>query len=487
MLGIIIWALLIIFICICIDGWNLLIVVLACGIVCIALYSLYHYIQSRYYETSLYSDDTDLISDNVLADDNSYVSTRDDANEIGKLNSEEILNPDALNNNAENLSINKNEVIDSHQHIQPKCLVKGVSDSERNKLELGYKICNILVDGIRHKTAVTEDLDDLEYAKAKLMSSYYPFSWNKYILVDIRNDILLIKYLLPNIDDIPDILEIKYIKEQPSIIEPNDNRLKEIWSKMTFDIVIRSIYELFYSPFLNKIESINFNGFVKSLDVSTGNLSEKCILSIIVQRSDFETLDLSRIDSKQCFKRFKGISAHNLSSLTPVPPLMSMNKNDNRFVDSYEVISNIAGENLAAMDWKDFENLIRELFEKEFSTSDCEVKITRASKDGGVDAVIFDTDPIRGCKIIIQAKRYTNIVGLSAVRDLYGTVVNEGATKGILVTTSDYGADSYNFIKDKPLTLLNGANLLHLLERHGYQAHIDIAKAKKLLNSLDNE
>ena len=39
------------------------------------------------------------------------------------------------------------------------------------------------------------------------------------------------------------------------------------------------------------------------------------------------------------------------------------------------------------------------------------MKITQASKDGGVDAVAFDPDPIRGGKIVIQAKRYTNVVG----------------------------------------------------------------------------
>jgi restriction system protein len=64
-----------------------------------------------------------------------------------------------------------------------------------------------------------------------------------------------------------------------------------------------------------------------------------------------------------------------------------------------------------------------------FSRSGGEVKVTRASRDGGVDAIAFDPDPIRGGKIVIQAKRYTNTVEVSAVRDLYGTVVNEGAIK----------------------------------------------------------
>ena len=98
----------------------------------------------------------------------------------------------------------------------------------------------------------------------------------------------------------------------------------------------------------------------------------------------------------------------------------------------------------------------------------------------------FDPDPIRGGKIVIQAKRYTNVVGVAAVRDLYGTVMNEGATKGILITTSDYGSDSYNFAKDKPLTLLNGSNLLHLLEKHGHNASIDIKAAKLLFKEQAN-
>ncbi len=36
-------------------------------------------------------------------------------------------------------------------------------------------------------------------------------------------------------------------------------------------------------------------------------------------------------------------------------------------------------------------------------------------------------------------------------------------------------------LEGKPLTLMNGANLLYLLEKHGHKAKIDIAEAKKTL------
>jgi restriction system protein len=95
-----------------------------------------------------------------------------------------------------------------------------------------------------------------------------------------------------------------------------------------------------------------------------------------------------------------------------------------------------------------------------------ESRLTQASRDGGVDYVAFDPRPIFGGKVVIQAKRYKNTVGVSAVRDLFGTMQNEGASKGILITTSGYCSASFQFAEGKPIELLTGANLLYLLAEH---------------------
>jgi restriction system protein len=91
--------------------------------------------------------------------------------------------------------------------------------------------------------------------------------------------------------------------------------------------------------------------------------------------------------------------------------------------------------NLMELTPNEFENLITNLFEK----MGLETRQTRPSRDGGVDCVAYDPRPILGGKVVIQGKRYKNTVGVSAVRDLYGTLHNEGASKGILVATSGYG------------------------------------------------
>jgi restriction system protein len=50
--------------------------------------------------------------------------------------------------------------------------------------------------------------------------------------------------------------------------------------------------------------------------------------------------------------------------------------------------------------------------------------------------------------------------------------------EGILVTTSYFGSDAYEFCKDKLLTLINGDELLYLLQKQGYKARINLAEAR---------
>jgi len=136
---------------------------------------------------------------------------------------------------------------------------------------------------------------------------------------------------------------------------------------------------------------------------------------------------------------------------------------DPRFVSASDAISTLdTRPNLLELSPTEFEVLIQNLF----TSMGLEARQTRPSRDGGVDCVAYDTRPIFGGKIVIQAKRYKNTVGVSAVRDLYGTLQNEGASKGILVTTSGYGAASFEFARNKPIELIEGANLLYLLETH---------------------
>lgn len=345
---------------------------------------------------------------------------------------------------------------------------------------------NARVDALALGISLGETDSVIEHAALVLDRSDYGDLFEKSFEIDYvpSEKTLLVEYALPSPDIMPTLKAVKFVQSSGEIKETHisEREQKSNYDAVGYQICLRTIHELFEADEARNIEKILFNGFASYVDRSTGQDTRSCIMSVLVKRSDFERVDLRRIDPKACFKSLKGVSASQLSALAPIPPVMELNKEDRRFIEARSVTGNLDdATNLAAMNWEDFEHLVRELFEKEFASRGGEVKVTQASSDGGVDAVAFDPDPITGGKIVIQAKRYTRTVGVTAVRDLYGTMQHEGASRGILITTADYGPDAYGFASGKPITLFTGANLLYLLEKHGYQAKIDLKEARKEL------
>lgn len=282
---------------------------------------------------------------------------------------------------------------------------------------------------------------------------------------------LIVSYYLPNSEVVPNIIQHKYVssRNEIDVVTLSNKKFEAFYNDVIYMCCLRTIKELFESDDMNYIDDIVYNGWIKYIDKSNGKDAESCIITLETSKDKFSEINLENVDYKECIKGLKGIFAPSILSLTPVNPIRKIDRNDSRFIESKEVANiNQEGFNLATMPWEDFEYFVRELFDKMFNVNGGEVKVTQASHDGGVDAIAFDDDPIRGGKFVIQAKRYNNVVPVSAVRDLYGTMIHEGATKGILVTTSTYGKDAYDFAKDKPITLINGQELLGLLNKYGY-------------------
>ena len=323
-----------------------------------------------------------------------------------------------------------------------------------------------------------------DYFDLVLSASVYPENFSREWDMQYQADskMLVVDYRLPSLEVMPRLKEVRYLVSKDEFRETllRDSEANALYDAALYQIALRTLHELFESDYAEALDTVTFNGIVESIDKATGKAESACVMSLQAGREEFTSIDLSNVVPKACFKALKGVGSSKLHSLTPVPPIVRLDTADVRFVQAYGVADGLdETNNLATMDWEDFEHLVREVFEKEFSGTGGEVKVTRASRDGGVDAVAFDPDPIRGGKIVIQAKRYSNTVGVSAVRDLYGTVMNEGAIKGILVSTANYGPDAYEFANGKPLALLNGANLLHLLAKHGHRASIDLQAARQ--------
>jgi restriction system protein len=317
------------------------------------------------------------------------------------------------------------------------------------------------------------------YAQMVLEKSEYPdgISGEPDVQFDQDSSTLVINFWLPTPSDLPTVVEYRYVASRREIkpVEMKSKEFEAFYDDVIHQIALRTVHEVVTADGAARIGATVFNGWVRGIDAKTGKPFTSCILSFQAPRQQFLELDLRRVKPRECVRGFKGITAGPLSMLAPVKPILDIDRDDDRFVQSKEVIDQLRPEdNLAAMPWEDFEHLVRELFEKEFSKNGGEVRVTQASRDRGVDAIAFDPDPIRGGKFVIQAKRYNVVVPVSAVRDLYGTMIAEGAAKGIIVTTSHFGPDSREFAKDKPITLIDGANLVHMFQSYGRHVHLTL-------------
>jgi restriction system protein len=248
--------------------------------------------------------------------------------------------------------------------------------------------------------------------------------------------------------------------------------VRQLYLGVIAQVALRTLHEIFAATPEDMVSTVVFNGLVKTVDPRTGMAIQPHFITLRALREQFAplVLDQPKFSPVQCVQRyfFADVSPHP-EELIPVEPVMRYSMADPRIVESIDVISTIDKRpNLMELKPKEFEAFVQNLFTK----MGLDTKLFQASGDGGIDCMAYDPDPIKGGKIAIQAKRYKGTVQPAYVRELWGTVQHEGATKGILITTAGYGPDSYKFAAGKPLNLIDGTGLLALCHQYGIPARI---------------
>lgn len=315
----------------------------------------------------------------------------------------------------------------------------------------------------RTKTGIEKHFDLAQRLLRLPIPPDYPWT----ILYDPKDRILQIDQRVPSLGD---IVVKRADSKRPIAKRDADDFLRKILPAIALHIAQHAAR----NDLEDDVDTIAVNGWTRFFEKKSGKLKDAYVITLKVARAAILEIDINKADALLAFRNVGGVFVYNPQEIVPIDPQIRLDKEDKRFVEGREVLSGLVqGQNLAAMDWQDFEHLIRELLSKEYARDGAEVRITRASRDQGVDAIIFDPDPLRGGKYVVQAKRYSAVVELSAVRDLWGTVMNEGASRGILVTTSWFGRDAYDWTANKPITLIDGQNLLALLTKHGYRFAIN--------------
>lgn len=332
------------------------------------------------------------------------------------------------------------------------------------------------IETFQHELSAGTPSAVINYFTMVLSASDYPegFPQHAKIAYVPESKQLVVEYDLPSFEIVPAVGLYKYAKTKDEIAETQRplTQRKSLYSSIVAQVALRTLHELFEADRLRHLDVIVLNGYVDSIDRGTGRPVRTCLITVRTNRDIITQLNLSKVDPLACLTTLNASVSKSPTDLAPVRPVLEFNMVDPRFIEETDVISTLDQRpNLMDLTPSEFESLISNLFQK----MGLETRLTQASRDGGVDCVAYDPRPIFGGKVVIQAKRYKNTVGVSSVRDLFGTMQNEGASKGILITTSGYGQASYEFAEGKPIELLSGSNLLYLLAQHaGIEAKIEM-------------
>ncbi|MFG3054218.1 restriction endonuclease [Kitasatospora sp. NPDC048239] len=277
---------------------------------------------------------------------------------------------------------------------------------------------------------------------------------------------LVVNWELPGADVVPAAARVRYVKtddREAEVARPATER-KALYREVLAQSGLRVVTELFRADRDGLLASVVLNGFVCGIDPATGREAERFLSTVTVTRAEFSGLALDRVAAVECFQGLGGRLSARPERLDEVTP--------DRLPET--VGGSLAGQggedepDLFEMDPIEFEDLIAELFR----LRGFRVMTTARSGDAGVDVVAEDLDPVTGGRIVIQAKRYRSTVSPTAVRDLDSTVRHHGAIKGILVTTAGFGPGSYDYIRNKPLTLVSGPELVELLAEQGLRGRL---------------
>jgi restriction system protein len=281
---------------------------------------------------------------------------------------------------------------------------------------------------------------------------------------------LWVEYELPRQDVIPAVTGYRYVKAR-DVIHPEprkETEINKLYEKLIARVALRTLAEAFDAAPAALVAGIVFNGYVSAKDRATGRPVRPLLLSVHAPREEFATiiLDEPELDPKACLRSYLNalISPHPYD-LEAVAPVVQFDLRKFKFVEEMNVIAGLDSRpDLLALKPVEFEHLIRELFEAMGMKS----WVTQASKDEGVDGVAVNEDPIVGGLCIIQAKRYSKIVGLEAVHALAGVMEDKNAAKGVLVTTSWVGKASRDFAarNGSRIEIIEGRHLKSLLREH---------------------
>lgn len=273
-----------------------------------------------------------------------------------------------------------------------------------------------------------------------------------------ENRDLVVEFELPPPRIVPSVRAFRYVPVRDAI-EPQPRPQSEIrqrYKRLIACVCLRTLHEIFRATPPDVVEAIVFNGRVATIAPATGQPVRPHLVSVSASRPAFEALVLSAVEPVACLEHLNALLSPSPFDLEPVEPFVKTIRNQENQGTSEPAV------NLLELPPAEFEHLVRQLF----AAMGAQSWTPLPSQDGTIGAIATSKNVFFGGVCAMQARRWTGLVGLESVHALAGAMSDHNATTGVLVTTSWFGRASEEFARRNRITLIDGADLRHLVKEH---------------------
>ncbi|MDZ8054063.1 MAG: hypothetical protein RMX68_019800 [Aulosira sp. ZfuVER01] len=131
---------------------------------------------------------------------------------------------------------------------------------------------------------------------------------------------LVIEYELPAAKIIPTIAAVKYdhTKDEIHGITRKPSEIEGLYQDIVAAITLRTISEVFAADLAQHLDLVVFNGFVQTVDSTTGTNVQTCLISVRATKDSFRSLNFNHIDKLTCLQNLGAQMSSDLTAMQPV-------------------------------------------------------------------------------------------------------------------------------------------------------------------------
>jgi restriction system protein len=279
-----------------------------------------------------------------------------------------------------------------------------------------------------------------------------------------RGEQAVVRFELPPPEVIPAVASYTYVGTTGEMREKKRaaSEIGKLYRSVVSQIALLYMRDLFEAD--PELENVELGGHVHAISPATGQREYPCLISFAVDRARYSRLNLRDVTPEVCLTHLNALVSGHPHAVEPVTPVRDFDLARYSFVESVDAVSGLDSRpDLTRMTPTEFEHFVRQLFE----ARGLEGWTTERTGDDGVDAVVLNRDPMVGGLTIVQAKKYTRVLGVNHIRELVGAMDEKRAGRGILVTTSWFASGCWTKASENGrVELIDGPRLRYLVQEH---------------------